>query len=510
VIIPRPAELVAEPGGFAIGPQTAVVAAPGAERPAALLARALGLPVRPADVDADADAGPAIRLTLDAASDLPSQGYELVVHGDAVEVTAPDEAGLFHGVQTVRHLVDPENRLPGLTIRDAPRLPWRGALLDVARHFWPLEFLREFVDLLAAHKLNVLHLHLTDDQGWRIEIDGLPDLTRVGAWRTESMVGPAGGDRFDGVPHGGFYTQAELRALVAYAAGRGVTIVPEIGMPGHVQALLAAYPELGNDPARQLPVWTGWGISEHILGVHDEVFETLTAILDQVLDVFPSPFIHIGGDECPTVEWEASPRARARAAELGLSSPARLHGWFLERVQQYLAGRGRRTISWAEAELHGDLGSDMVLSAWLDVAHGGRGVERGHQVLMTAHTSTYLDYPQSDDPSEPPGNPKEVVTLADVYAFDPLQGGLPVADLDGFAPGVLGTQAQLWAEHITTAEHARYLLLPRLCALAEVAWSRGERDLAEFEQRLPSHLARIEACVFPAATAERDAETTAP
>jgi hexosaminidase len=486
VIIPRPAELVVEPGEFAVGPWTPLVAGPGAERPAALLAQALGLHTGAAE-------DPVIGLMLDAAAGLPSQGYELVVRSDGVRLRSPDEEGLFHGVQTLRHLPRDGSRWPCLTIRDAPRLLWRGALLDVARRFWPVEFLREFVDLLALHKLNVLHLHLTDDQGWRIEIDGLPELTRIGAWRTESMVGPAGGDRFDGTPHGGFYTQAELRALVAYAADRGVTIVPEIGMPGHVQALLAAYPELGNDPSRRLPVWTEWGISEHILGVHDEVFETVTAILGQVLDVFPSPFVHIGGDECPTVEWESSPRARARAAELGLASPARLHGWFLGRVQDYLTGRGRRAISWAEAELHGDLGSDMVLSAWLDTAHEARGVERGHQVLMTPHLSTYFDYPQRDDPAEPAGNPKEIVTLADVYAFDPLEGGRPVADPRGSAAGVLGTQAQLWTEHVPTAEHARYLLLPRLCALAEVAWSDGERDVAEFERRLDPHMGRLAA-----------------
>ncbi|HEY3481859.1 MAG TPA: family 20 glycosylhydrolase, partial [Streptomyces sp.] len=192
-------------------------------------------------------------------------------------------------------------------------------------------------------------------------------------------------------------------------------------------------------------------------------------------------------------EWESSPAARARAAELGLASPARLHGWFLGRVQEYLAGRGRRAISWAEAELHGDLNPEMVLSAWLDAAHGARGVEQGHQVLMTAHLSTYLDYPQRDDPSEPPGNPKEIVTLADVYGFDPLVGGLPVADPGGSAAGVLGTQAQLWTEHVTTWEHARYLLLPRLCAFAEVAWSDGERDAADFERRLGPHMARLEA-----------------
>ncbi|WP_051450860.1 beta-N-acetylhexosaminidase [Actinospica robiniae] len=498
MILPRPAHLVAEAGEFVIGPQVPLAAGPGTERAAAVLARTLG----PARSRTEAGCG-AVRLEIEVASARPPQSYELVIRPDGVRLTAPDEAGLFNGVQSLRQLLRPaaeaepgapdDNwRLPCLTVRDEPSVQWRGVLLDVARRFLPLEYLFEFVDLLALHKLNVMQLHLTDDQGWRIEIDGLPELTEVGAMRTESMLGPAGCGRFDGTPHGGFYTQDELRSLVAHAADRGVTIVPEIGVPGHVQALLAAYPELGNDPDRRLPVWTEWGISEHILGVHDEVFEVLETILDQVLEVFPSPFVHIGGDECPTVEWEASPQGRAKARELGLASPALLYGWFLSRVQKILAERGRRAISWAEAELHGDLDPGLVLMAWLDPAHGARAVGRGHQVLMSPHKTTYFDYPQSDDPAEPQGNPEEVVTLADVYGFDPLEGALSAVDLRDSDAGVLGAQAALWTEHVQSVEHARYLLLPRLCAFAEAAWSSEVRDSADFERRLGSHLSRLQ------------------
>ena len=495
MIIPRPAELVGHPGEFAIGPAVHLVAGPGAARAARLLAGYLG-PDRPRT-----DRGPRIRLGLSEAAGLAPQGYELVIRPDRVDLAAPDEAGLFNGVQTLRQLLptrafDPVAasadawRWPCLTVRDAPRLPWRGAMLDVARHFMPLEFLYEFVDLLALHKLNVLHLHLTDDQGWRIEIDGLPRLTEVGAWRAESMVGPAGSTVFDGVPHGGYYTQAELRALVGYAEDRGVTIVPEIEMPGHARAILAAYPQLGNEPDRVLPVWTGWGISEDVLGVHDEVLEFCRTVLAQVIDVFPSRYIHIGGDECPTARWRTSARARRRARELGLADPARLHGWFLRQMRDFLAEHGRRAVCWDEADQNGDLDVDMVLASWRDPAHGARAVERGHQVVMAPHLSTYLDYPQRDHADEPPGNPNEVVTLSDVYRFDPLAGGLPVAGPDGGA-GVLGAQAQLWTEHVQTPDHARYLMFPRLSALAEVAWSDGGRDIADFNRRLVAQRRRL-------------------
>lgn len=506
MIIPRPAHLVAEAGEFVIGPRVPLAAGPGAERAAAALERALG----PQRARTEAGRG-AIRLAIDAASGRAPQSYELAVRPDGVRLTAPDEAGLLNAVQSLRQLLRPVAaagpgapdgawRLPCLTIRDAPSVPWRGVLLDVARRFLPLEYLFEFIDLLALHKLNVMQLHLTDDQGWRIEIDGLPKLTEIGSMRAESMIGPAGSGRFDATPHGGFYTQSELRSLVAYAAERGVTIVPEIGVPGHVQALLAAYPELGNDPERRLPVWTEWGISEHILGVHDEVFEVLETILEQVLDVFPSPFVHIGGDECPTVEWETSPHGQAKARELGLASPALLYGWFLSRVQQILAKHGRRAISWAEAELHGDLDPALVLMAWLDPAHGARAVTRGHQVLMSPHLTTYFDYPQSHDPAEPQGNPEAVVTLADVYSFDPLEGVLPAVDPRGSDAGVLGAQAALWTEHVGSVEHVRYLLLPRLCAFAEAAWSSGRRDQADFERRLGPHLSRLAAAGLTART----------
>jgi hexosaminidase len=484
MIIPHPARLTRRAGSFAPAGGLRVLAGRGAERAARLLAGYLPRPT--------IHSGPAIRLDLVPAGNHGLEGYELDVTPTGALLTASTEAGLRNGVQSLRQLVPLHGppRLPCLHVRDAPRLLWRGVLLDVARHFMPPEFLREFVDLLALHKYNVLHLHLTDDQGWRIEIDGWPRLTEVGAWRAESMVGAAGSDVYDGVPHGGFYTQRELRELVAFAADRGVRIVPEIDLPGHVRAALAAYPELGNRPEVRLPVWTAWGISPDILGVHDGAFAFCREVLTQVADVFPARHLHIGGDECPTTQWASSPVARAKAAQLELDGTAELHPWFLGELHRFLADLGRQTVCWDETgHTAGRLPPDVVVTAWRDAAHGALAVARGHQVIMAPHTSTYFDYRQSEEPGEPPR--ADVTTLRDVYRFDPLDGGLPVSD--GTRPGVLGTQAQLWTEHAPTPDHVRHLAFPRLCALAERAWSPAARSYAEFQERLAGHLERLRA-----------------
>ncbi|MBR7838490.1 beta-N-acetylhexosaminidase, partial [Actinospica durhamensis] len=482
-------------------PAVHLTAGPGADRPAALLAEYLGERPR-------TDQGPEIRLQLRGGG-APAEGpaareaHRLEIDRDRVLLTAAHEAGLFHGVQSLRQLLAEDGgSWPALCVEDAPALPWRGVMLDVARHFMPLEFLYAFTDQAALHKFNVLHLHLTDDQGWRIEIDGLPRLTEVGAHRAGSMIGPAGSGAFDTVPHGGFYTQAELRDLARYAERRGVLVVPEIEMPGHSRAALAAYPGLGAVPRREgLPVWTSWGISEDVLGVHEDVFAFCREVLGQTVDVFPGRYVHIGGDECPTVQWETEPYPRRRAAELGLAAPARLHGYFLGRIHAFLAECGRRAVSWDEAAPGtGDLPSDLVLTAWMNPQDAARSLGRGHQVIMAPHQSTFFDYAQSAEPYEPQAQPGQVITLEDAYRFDALGipgtgERLPVADpfADGAArtPGVLGTQAQFWSEFLPTPAHVRYVAYPRLCAFAEAAWSTGPRDYDDFRARLAHHLPRL-------------------
>ncbi|MEZ0107664.1 hexosaminidase [Catenulispora sp. EB89] len=506
MIIPRPAEYTPHSGEFVLGPALNLAADPGAERAADLLASYLGDRPR-------TEQGPAVELRLDPGAHDHPQGYDLRIDPDRVRLAAAGEAGLFNGVQTLRQLLPvmtatasaAPQRWPACHIRDAPRLPWRGVMLDVARHFMPVDFLHRFVDEIALHKLNVLHLHLTDDQGWRIEIDGLPLLTEIGSTRAESMVGRAGSTVFDGVPHSGHYTRRELAALVEHAAARGVTIVPEIGMPSHTRAAIAAYPALGNHPDVRLPVWTSWGISEDILAVHDEALDFCRHVLSDVMTLFPSRAVHIGGDECRTGQWQENPDARGRAASLGLPDVSGLLGWFLSQMHTFLAEHGRRAVCWNDGVGVDNLDLGVVATAWLKPEHAAEAIARGHQVIMAPHEQTYLDYRQTGHPDEPPSADDRVLTLADAYSFDPLPTGLTAvgaAALDDGSggPGVLGTQAQLWTESAPTTEVVRHLLYPRLCALAEGAWSDERRDPADFARRLQPHLERLAALgALPAA-----------
>ncbi|MGH3296342.1 MAG: beta-N-acetylhexosaminidase [Trebonia sp.] len=506
MIIPLPVEAVREPGFYAIGAQPRLIAGPGATGATELLAGYLrtGAVVVP-ESRAAPEAGIVLRLAADQAAPLGDEGYELIIGESIVRLTAARPAGLLAGVQTLRQLLPPETVEPGcppdawrwpcLRVTDRPRLPWRGALLDVARFFAPLDYLYRFTDLLALHKLNVLHLHLTDDQGWRIEIDGWPRLTEVGAWRERSQLGFAGSGYYDDIPHGGYYTADQLRGLVRYAAARGVTIVPEIEMPGHARAALAAYPELGNHPDQRLTVWSEWGISEDTYGVGDDVLRFCRDVLAQTIDVFPSSFVHIGGDECPTAQWETSAEASRRVAQAGLAGPRQLRGWFLGQMSAFLEAHGRRPVCWGDAGLAAELPPSVAMAAWLDQADAAPMAKLGHPVIMAPAPWTFLDYPQSDDPREPLGQPGHSVTLRDVYDYEPLAGDLR-ASRDGGA-GVLGVQAQLWTEYVSSTAHLSYLAFPRLCALADTAWSAADRDFPAFQRRLLPQLRRLELLGVP-------------
>ncbi|MFE9836761.1 beta-N-acetylhexosaminidase [Streptomyces sp. NPDC005551] len=481
-LVPAPLRLSRSSGTFTLDERTAIRATPGAGPAAALLrtllAPATGLPL-PLAPD-----GRIVLVLEPGLTGLGAEGYGLTVSGETVLLRAAGVAGLRHGVQTLRQLLpvavlgtEPVRgvrwSIPGIEITDVPRYAWRGAMLDVARHFQPVSFLRRFTDLLALHKLNVLHLHLTDDQGWRMPITAYPRLTEVA-----------------GIPYGGAYSRAELRDLVAYAADRGVTVVPEIEMPGHARAALAAYPHLGNFPGRPLKVWQGWGVCDTVLGVTDEVLDFCRAVLDEVMDVFPSLHVHVGGDECPTAEWHRSPAALRRVAEEGLDGPDALHGWFMEQIGSFLTGRGRRPLGWTETGR--DLPDCFAALAWRDADHGLTAACRGQPVIMAPHRSTYLDYPQSPHPDEPPGQPGDAVDLQAVYATEPAPAHWEAA----VAARVLGTQAQLWTEYVATAAHAEYLAFPRLCALADTSWSGGH-DWPGFQARLHHHRTRLDALGVP-------------
>lgn len=421
------------------------------------------------------------------------EGYRLTVAPERAVLEGGTAAALARAVQTFRQLLPPAalRRAPVTAgplqvecchLEDAPRFGWRGVHLDVARHFQPVAFVLKLIDLAALHRLNVVHLHLTDDQGWRVEVPAHPRLTEVGAWRTETVIGRTG--EFDGTPHGGFYTVDDLREIAAYAAARAVTVVPEIDLPGHVQSVLAAYPELGNT-GRAVEVRRTWGISEHVLAPTEEALGFARDVLDTVLDVFPGPWVHLGGDEVPRTEWRESPAAAARAAELGLASVDELQSWFLRRLHEHVTARGRRVVGWDEVADDGGMPADTVVMAWRGGDKGVAAMAAGHDVVMAPEDVTYFDHYQSGGEDEPLAI-GGLTTVEDVASWEPATGS---------GPGrLLGVQGQLWSEYLPTTAAVEYAAFPRLSALAEVAWTAPERrDPADLLRRLPAHLERLDA-----------------
>jgi hexosaminidase len=406
---------------------------------------------------------------------LPDEGYVLEVDEFGAGIAAGSPAGAFYARQTLRQLLPPAalrasaasgHKIPCVRVEDAPRFAWRGVMLDVARHFLPIADVLRFIDLIAFHKLNVLHLHLTDDQGWRLEVPGWPRLTEIGSWRPQTMLGSRGHDRYEARPHGGFYTDADLREIIAYAKDRFVTVVPEVDMPGHMQAAIAAYPELGNGFSGG--VRTGWGVSKHVLNLSEETLGFCRQVLDHVCDLFDSELIGIGGDECPRDEWDGADHQPA----------------FTAQMAAHLRTRGRRLFGWDEI-LAGGAPAGATIAAWRGVVPAVLGTRAGHDVVSCPDMSVYLDYRQSDDPGEPtPVGTR--LTLEDVYAFDPVPAG-------AVAERIIGAQANIWTEHMESARRIDYMAFPRLCAFAETVWGPAERDYADFSARLTPHLARLDA-----------------
>ena len=437
----------------------------------------------------------AVRTVVD---NLGETEYRIDVTADGARLSAGSEDALLHAETTYRQLLDAAEpaddgkvAVPAVRIADAPRFGWRGMMLDVARHFMPKEFVLKVIDVLALHRLNVLHFHLTDDQGWRVEIEAYPRLTEVGAWRDETMVGKMSHGQkdfeYDGKRHGGFYTKDELREIVAYAAERGITVVPEIDLPGHMQAAITAYPELGNNPDTQLSVRRYWGISEDVLNVNDATVEFVKTVLREVLEIFPGPYIHLGGDECPSVQWRDSDEAQKRQAELGLTEPGQLQGWFTEQVATVLAEEGRRLVGWDEM-VETDCPKDAVIMAWRSAHRGEVAVKAGHQTVMAPCESVYFDYYQGDPATEPLaiGN---FIPLEKVWDFEVIPASLTEEE----AALIIGTQCQIWTEYMPDEQQVGYMLLPRLSAFAERAWGSPRTSYDEFLGRLRPHLSRIEA-----------------
>ncbi|MDR7381993.1 beta-N-acetylhexosaminidase [Promicromonospora iranensis] len=514
-LVPEPASTQV-PGGSVLLEDGARVGSDPALRPAArwwrrVTEEAFGLDLVPSAPGRD----PGDRVSFAVAPDLPAGGYRIEVRpaerrpepGGSVQVQAADLAGAHAAAQTLRQLAGPDAYrrsgtrplvLPAVRIEDRPRFEWRGVLLDVARHFLPKHDVLRFIDLAAAHRLNVLQLHLTDDQGWRVQVHRYPELTRTGAWRRESTVGTWRTGSRDGRPHGGFYTQDDLREIVAYARDRGVTVVPEIDVPGHVEAAVAAYPELGTRKDRSA-VRTTWGISQDVLDPSEGSLAFFRHVLDEVLDVFDTPWIGLGGDEVPPTLWRESPSIVERARSLGLVDVAQLHGWFVARLAEHVSDAGRRAVVWDEA-VSPLLPRDVIVTSWRGYAQGAAALEAGYDVVMAPEQAVYLDHRAGEHPAEPV--PVGFLrTVEDVYAFEPLPAALvgPVENRSSRGR-LLGTQAQVWTEHLDSARRVDYATFPRLAAFAEVAWSPqadrapGSAASQEFLGRLERrHLPRLDA-----------------
>ncbi|MFI6933448.1 beta-N-acetylhexosaminidase [Streptomyces sp. NPDC050287] len=495
-------------GGFVIDETTVIDAGPGTEATARWLRGALGAATGLALPPGAGGDGETVRLRVRAevAGDLGPEGYRLYVDPDGVTIHGGGPAGVFWGAQTLRQLLGPDAfrrapvapgrqwLVPGAFVEDTPRFRWRGLMLDVARHFMPKEGVLRYLDLMAAHKLNVFHFHLTDDQGWRVEIKRYPKLTEIGSWRARTKFGHRASPLWEEKPHGGFYTQDDIREIVAYAAERHITVVPEIDVPGHSQAAIAAYPELGNTDVidtTSLTVWDSWGISENVLAPTDNTLRFYEGVFEELLELFPGEFLHVGGDECLKDQWRRSPTAQARMKELSLADEDALQSWFIRHFDTWLSARGRRLIGWDEI-LEGGLADGAAVSSWRGYQGGIAAARAGHDVVMCPEQQVYLDHRQHDGADEPVPI-GYVRTLEDVYRFEPVPPELTPVQ----ARHVLGAQANVWTEVMENQARVDYQTFPRLAAFAEVAWSAlpapAERDFAGFQRRMTAHYRLLDA-----------------
>lgn len=505
-IVPQPVSVTVRTGRFQITPRTVI----WTDQASAAIARQFAHFLEPptgmslnVQVGGTIPSGAIVLRRDRSLKQLGTEGYRLDVRPARLLVRAPERAGVFYALQTVKQLLPPEVfrdapagettwAMPAILIEDWPRFPWRGAHLDTGRHFMPKEFVKKYIDLVALHKLNTFHWHLTEDQGWRLEIKHYPRLTGIGAWRKETILGRQSRDRsqwqFDSAPHGGFYTQEDAREIVAYGKARFVNVVPEIEMPGHAVAAIAAYPELGVT-GEPIEVATRWGIFSDILNADPSTVAFMQNVLTEVLQLFPGPYIHIGGDEADKAKWKASPRIQARIKELGLKDEHELQSWFIRQMDTFLVKHGRRLVGWDEI-LEGGLAENAVVMSWRGTKGGIEAARAGHDVIMAPESHTYLNYYQVEDQSSEPIAHPGVLPLEKVYGFEPVPDELEPE----YTKHVLGAQAQIWTEYLKGPKNVEYQAFPRLTALAEVVWSPKERrNFQDYLGRLGVHQQRLAA-----------------
>lgn len=514
-IIPKPVEVVEGEGFFVLSKKTPIVNTAGAdgERAVASLQQQLkdlhGLELKAKNTAS----GKTIKLILGGAGDdLGQEGYELFVLPEGIKIKANDGAGLFYGVQTLLQLLEPGLKskslaVPEVVVTDKPRFKWRGMHLDVCRHFFSVDFIKKYLDLMVLHKMNVFHWHLTEDQGWRLEIKKYPKLTEISAWRVDrehqhwnERTPPEEGEK---ATYGGFYTQEQAKEIIQYAADRYITVVPEIELPGHAVAALAAYPELSctGGPFYVMPGGY-WPITNIYCGGKDSTFNFLENVLDEVADLFPSEFLHIGGDEAHKDEWKKCPDCQARIKAEGLKDEHELQSYFIKRIEKFLISKNKKLIGWDEI-LEGGLAPQAAVMSWRGMDGGIAASKAGHDVVMSPTTHCYLDYYQSEDKDKEPVAIGGFLPLEKVYEFDPMPEDLP----EDKQYHILGAQGNVWTEYMPNGNHVEYMALPRMSALAEVVWSPADqRDIEDFKERLMVHYARLDARDFN----YRDHETGEP
>jgi hexosaminidase len=494
-IIPAPQSVTFTDGVFEFGTEVRVLrsgdVANVAHFFADLIKRSPGTDARLDE--STANVAGAIEFSLSAAASPTQDTYKVTIAPAGVRVQASTSSGLFYGAVSLWQVMSayPSKSIPAMTIEDAPRFAWRGLMIDSARHFQSIDELKQVIDVMALHKLNVLHWHLTDDQAWRLEIKKYPKLTEVGAWRVPAGAGPAADiDPATGRPrlYGGFYTQEQARELVAYARDRHITVIPEIEMPGHASAAIAAYPNLGvtDIASSQAMVPADWGIYENLFNVEESTFAFLEDVLTETMAIFPSEYIHVGGDEAVKHQWERSPRVQARMQAFGVKDAHALQSYFIQRMEKFLNRHGRRLIGWDEI-LEGGLAPNATVMSWRGIDGAIAAASAGHDAVLAPWPILYFDNRPLDTGS-PPGRGR-VVSVEDVYRFDPM----PQALSESQRKHILGVQANMWTEHIRTFDRLQYMMLPRLAALAEVAWSEPQHiDWIDFSARLPYQLTRYQ------------------
>ncbi len=496
-VIPQPSHIESCEGAFSITKHT-LVYAEGDEILRTVgflnerLQRVSGFSLKVSPVDFTQAEG---IFFLDAG--LPSESYALHVEKGRIVIEYGDGAGAFYGLQTLFQLMDADIfsserkfvkswSVPCCVIEDAPRFSYRGMHLDCCLHFFDIEYLKRCIDLMALHKVNRFHWHLTEDQGWRLEIKKYPLLTEKGQWRKETVIGSLASGIYDGKPYGGYYTQEQVRELVEYASQRYVTIIPEIEMPGHALAAISCYPELSCGLEDHYETATKWGIFRQVYCPKEGTFKFLEDVLDEVMELFPSKLIHIGGDECPKASWKKCPHCQALIKKLGLKDEFELQSWFIQRIEKYINSKGREIIGWDEI-LQGGLAPNARVMSWLGEEGGIKAAKMHHYAVMAPYPKYYLDYWQGDPDSEPlaMGGPTMLRTM---YEYNPVPDVLS----DDEKKYILGVEGCVWTEYMPTPQRVEYMAYPRMCAIAESGWTTADKDWDCFTRRLESHFDRLD------------------